>query len=100
MSRKSQDRAPLQIRGQGRNASVSLFRSTWDPKLSWNEFVLYRSAAVTQYRYGEPVELTRARDNVDSWCYYAESQPRHGMPIIPPAPVLQAMQLRGWPVCD
>jgi hypothetical protein len=100
MSRKSQDRAPLQIRGPGRKESVSLFRSTQDPKLSLQELVLYRLAGTTPYRYGEPVELTRARDNVDSWCDYAELQLRHGMPIIPPAPVVIAMQLRGWTVCD
>lgn len=100
MSKQSQDRAPFQIRGQGRNAIVNLFHSSTDPKLSPDEFVLYRSAALTQYQYGEPVELTRARDEVDSWCDYAQHCQSSGFPCVPPAPVLHAMKLRGWPVCD
>jgi hypothetical protein len=100
MNEKRQDRAPRWVRGQAANESVSLYRCTQDPKLSPQELVLYRLAGTTQYQLGEPVEVTQARDFVDTWCDYAELQPQHGMPIIPPAPVAMAMQLRGWTLCE
>jgi hypothetical protein len=100
MNEKRQDRAPRWARGQAANESVTLFRCTQDPKLTPEELVLYRLAGTTQYQYGEPVEVTRARDNVDSWCDYAESQQAKGLPVIPPAPVAMAMQLRGWTIWE
>ena len=100
MHNKKQDRAPRGAHGQAANTSVPVYSCSHDKQLTEHEFLMYRSAALIPYQYGEPRELTRARNNVDSWCDYAESQLRHGMPIIPPAPVLHAMQLRGWPVCD
>jgi len=99
MSNKRDDRAPREVRGQTDNLSVLLYRCTQDPKMTWHERVLFREAALTEYEYGEPVELTKARDEVDSWCDYAQRHCTNGLPAIPPAPVLFGMRLRGWKVC-
>jgi hypothetical protein len=100
MSYKRQDRAPQGAHGQAANKSVPLFRCTQDPKLPLDQWELYRLAGTTEYEYGEPTELTRARNNVDSWCNFATAQTAHDMPIIPPREVGLAMQLRGWKQCQ
>jgi hypothetical protein len=100
MSYKRQDRAPQGAHGQAANESVPLFRCTQDPKLPLDQLVLYRLAGTTEYESGEPTELTRARDLVDSWCNYATAQTAHSLPIIPPRAVALAMRLRGWKVCQ
>ncbi len=99
MSNKRDDRAPREVRGQAHTQIVALYRCTQDPKMTWHERVLFREAALTEYEYGEPVELTKARDEVDSWCDYAQRHCTNGLPAIPPAPVLFGMRLRGWKVC-
>lgn len=96
MTHKRQDRAPLRAHGQAANASVPLYFSSHDPELSAHEVVLYRLAAVTEYEQGEPEELTRARDLVDSWCDFALL----GLPLIPPRAVATAMKLRGYKSCE
>jgi hypothetical protein len=99
MSNKRDDRAPREVRGQTDNSSVALYRCTQDHKMTWHERELFREAALTEYEYGEPVALTKARDEVDSWCHYAQRHCTNGLPAVPPAPVLFGMRLRGWTVC-
>jgi hypothetical protein len=96
MHNKKQDRAPRGAHGQAANTSVPVYSCSHDKQLTEHEFLMYRSAALIPYQYGEPRELTRARNEVDSWCQFVGKQ----FPLIPPRGVAYAMQLRGYQLCN
>ena len=99
MHSQRENRAPRQARGPQTNSATPSVRILTAPArepVTRAEWKLYQHAAVTIYTAGEPVELTRARDELESWLVVAKQLDRNGTPALVPYLVAQALRYGGW----
>ena len=93
------NRAPGQVRGSETNAntnSIRMIESSSDGLVTFEQLQIYCTAAVTIYTPREPVELTKARDDIDSWLDLAHKMHADGdPPVIAPRVVVQALRYAG-----
>lgn len=91
-------RTPRQVYGHAQATDTQSVRAwTADgPAVSMAVWQLWERAARTIYSPGEPVELTRVRDELESWRDVARDQYRQGYPAILQPHVMHALRIAGW----
>lgn len=97
MSAYERGRAPGRVHGPN-TAAVASVRAWVAPgePVTIGVWQLWERAARTQYRPGEPVELTQARDELELFRDVARELHAQGTPALLPAHVVNALKVAGW----
>lgn len=99
MTYKRESRTPGKVHGStSENPKAILRAHTASPRndLTWHDWQVYERASTSVYMAGEPVELTRARDELDSWRLVVADLNAQGLTPILAHHVWRALRYGGW----